>query len=161
MIFSGIIQGLFSYPQVSTGFELHYKKTPYNEELLSKCPIIKKQQFRPTPWFPFGKMHLTLGRIFDKKPSNEIYKREIIKIPRNGEISIDWIKDSIKRSQPKKKAFVFISPDLASVSYTRHIRQFALDIHDQGYITGVYHVRGVQGSEFAFPEDKDAYINWP
>ena len=97
-------------------------------------------------------MQLIFGRSFDPKPPNDIYERELVKnLPKKGEIALDWVKEDRKRKNPAKEAIVMIFPDLASVSYTRHIRTFALQFHNEGFKVGVYHPRGTNGPQGTLP----------
>ena len=49
MLALGFLQGLLTYPQVSTSFELSYHKSDFNEAVLAKCPSITDRTYRPSP----------------------------------------------------------------------------------------------------------------
>ena len=64
--------------------------------------------------------------VFDEFSNNseDVFERELLKIPNQGEIALDWIKTQPK--QALKKAIMIIFPGFMSTSKQAYVKKIAL-----------------------------------
>lgn len=125
-------------------FNLYYKDTKDNQEIINNCPNIKKKVYKPTFYLPTAGLQIIYGAKFDPVPYVPL-ERESVRLPDSGEIALDWgpIHKIHESKDPQKMRILVIAHGLTGGSETNYIRHAVLNASRFGFRPVVYHNRGI------------------
>ncbi|ETK79632.1 hypothetical protein F441_14775 [Phytophthora nicotianae CJ01A1] len=138
---------------------LVYRATDGNKKLLSHCPTITKSKYYP-PWRLFNGHLQTVRFAYDERGPNINYKRQLMKLPDGGVVSLDWallhdqnvpnqvtdLNSSGSSSwlpdvEPTRRTVILL-PGLTGGSPENYIRSTIARLHELGWQCVVLNARG-------------------
>ncbi|POM76305.1 Serine protease family S33 [Phytophthora palmivora] len=138
---------------------LVYRDTDNNKKLLSHCPTITKNKYYP-PWRLFNGHLQTVRFAYDERGPMINYKRQLMKLPDGGIVSLDWalLHDQNVPSQmsdlnlsasttwleevESTRRTVILLPGLTGGSPENYIRSTIARLHELGWQCVVLNARG-------------------
>lgn len=126
------------------------KEGKFREFLLLNCPILK-ERYWPTLWCFSTHAQTVLAHLFRGRLPNLPYRREILKLPDGGMVSLDWLDNSLHHGETINKPIALFLPGLTGHSQTEYVKSLVPVAHRLGCRCVVFNNRGIGGVDLLTP----------